>query len=521
MARVGTVTREQIQAEQIRQQQLVLESGLEHQRRLVSVAWPLLKAAAPLCGDAVAARSGIVVANRATLAADYWEAASVLGFTDTVQVTGVALGSAAERAGLRLGDRILAINGQSMSFGSGAPADFAKRLARTDARVAITTRHDSVIHTVYVPRDTVCDYDLVALPGDTLNAFADGRRVFVYARMLEFAASDDELATVVAHEIAHNAMHHIDAKKTNALVGALFGAVLDIAAARGGVNTRGEYTRQFAALGSMVFSQDFEREADYVGMYILAAAGRPLGASANLWRRMAQQNPSAITFGYTHPTTAERFVRLDQAQQEIEGKLATAQPLRLAMKDGSQSAALQVARAAPRETTVLATTQSSGEIRASRPSANPHPTPNPHSAESTALASGSKRPATPKQAPLSNPAPAPAPRLQLPESNDRVAVAIIGDAASDSARAAAVQVFEDGKIYLARHEWGQAGEYFQKAILLDGSVAAYHAALGSVHMIFERWAEAEAEYTAASLIDVTNNEYRQRLLEARQHKGSE
>lgn len=84
--------------------------------------------------------------------------------------------------------------------------------------------------------------------------------------------SDEELATVVSHEIAHNAMKHIDAKMQNATAGAFFGAILDIFAATQGVNTGGEFTSQFAQLGAMTFSQEFEREADYVGMYILALA---------------------------------------------------------------------------------------------------------------------------------------------------------------------------------------------------------------------------------------------------------
>jgi predicted Zn-dependent protease len=37
--------------------------------------------------------------------------------------------------------------------------------------------------------------------------------------MLRFTGKDDELAVVVAHEIAHNAMGHIDAKKKNATLG--------------------------------------------------------------------------------------------------------------------------------------------------------------------------------------------------------------------------------------------------------------------------------------------------------------
>jgi hypothetical protein len=69
--------------------------------------------------------------------------------------------------------------------------------------------------------------------------------------------------------------------------------------------------------------------------------------------------------------------------------------------------------------------------------------------------------------------------------------------------------------YLGRHEWTFALEYLRKAVRFDGSVAAYHAGVGAVEMVLGHWEEAEAEYTAASLIDVDNQEYRSQIKEAR------
>jgi predicted Zn-dependent protease len=83
--------------------------------------------------------------------------------------------------------------------------------------------------------------------------------------MMRFA-NDAELVGVLGHEIAHNAMGHIEARKKNALLGGLLGAILDVAAATQGVNTQGQNTANFMAAAARAFSQDFEREADYVGM---------------------------------------------------------------------------------------------------------------------------------------------------------------------------------------------------------------------------------------------------------------
>lgn len=78
----------------------------------------------------------------------------------------------------------------------------------------------------------------------------------------------------------------------------------------------------------MTFSQDFEREADYVGIYALGLADLPISSAPRFWRRMAVANPEAIAFAHSHPTTAERFVRLEQTIHEVDKKIALKLPLR-------------------------------------------------------------------------------------------------------------------------------------------------------------------------------------------------
>jgi hypothetical protein len=46
----------------------------------------------------------------------------------------------------------------------------------------------------------------------------------------------------------------------------------------------------------------------------------PLETVPEFWRRFAHIDPSAISYASTRPTTAERFVRLRQTIEEIEGK---------------------------------------------------------------------------------------------------------------------------------------------------------------------------------------------------------
>ena len=168
-----------------------------------------------------------------------------------------------------------------------------------------------------------------------INAYADGEQVVITTGMMRFA-TDAELAVVVGHEIAHNAMGHISAMKSNSLWGAIAGALADGLSAAGGVQTGGAYAQLGADAGASRFSQDFEREADYVGLYILARAGVEIDQAPEFWRHMAIANPGSIGLATSHPTSAERFVRLEQAVIEIEEKRQDGRPLLPEMKPANE-----------------------------------------------------------------------------------------------------------------------------------------------------------------------------------------
>lgn len=354
MTQIGSVSNLDVRNEQFKQQQMVIESQFAIQHRLDNVAYPLLKAAIPLCGQHVAAVSGVTFANLSSFSNDFQTAAQMAGFTDTVAVVNVVKGGPADRAGITKGDRVLDIVGAPVAPGKNAMGDINKRFAasfsahpvRKEDRLAtsggvafafpatslpVTVRRDTTVLSMTVPMDTTCGYQVVAVRSDELNAWADGQKVYVTSAMMRFT-DDAELATVVSHELGHDAMHHMDAKKKNAMLGGLFGAVLDVAMATQGVNTGGRYTNDMAAAGAQTFSQDFEREADYVGMYILARAGEDYSHAANVWRHMATENPGSIKMASSHPTSAERFVRLEHTSAEIDQKKAAGQPLMPEMK---------------------------------------------------------------------------------------------------------------------------------------------------------------------------------------------
>ena len=86
--------------------------------------------------------------------------------------------------------------------------------------------------------------------------------------------------------IAHNAMGHIDAKMANAMAGAGVGLIFDILAAVAGVNTGGDFMRVGMNAGAGAYSQSFEAEADYVGLYLMARARMAVDEVPDFWRML-------------------------------------------------------------------------------------------------------------------------------------------------------------------------------------------------------------------------------------------
>lgn len=161
-------------------------------------------------------------------------------------------------------------------------------------------------------RATECTYQYELLTDNSLNAAADGKTVYINTGMMRFVENDDELAVIVGHEIAHNMLDHIGQKRGAAILGAIVDGLI---AGATGVNTQGAFSRAAAN----AYSQEYEAEADYLGVYLAERAGYDITVAPDLWRRMGIENPSSIAgrYGATHPSTPERAAALSSAIQEI------------------------------------------------------------------------------------------------------------------------------------------------------------------------------------------------------------
>lgn len=177
------------------------------------------------------------------------------------------------------------------------------------------------------PPSKNCYFRFELTKGNTINAYANGSKIFVSPGMMDFAKTDNELAVVLGHEYAHNLMAHVQSQTQNVMIGNAVGAGIDLLAQSQGINTGSLFGNLGAQTAILRYSSSFEREADYVGLYIMALAGYDVNTAANLWRRMSLQNKDAIYVETTHPTNPDRYIALQKTAQEITSKKNRGLPL--------------------------------------------------------------------------------------------------------------------------------------------------------------------------------------------------
>ena len=153
---------------------------------------------------------------------------------------------------------------------------------------------------------------------DQLNAYCmPGGKIMVYSGLInKLKATDDELAAVIGHEIAHALREHGRERMSQAYVQQFGLQALAAIVTKGTSATVGNVSAQAAGLGSQLFfalpnGREQERESDKIGLELAARAGYNPDAAVTLWQKMdAQGGAKPPEFLSTHPASANRIAEL-------------------------------------------------------------------------------------------------------------------------------------------------------------------------------------------------------------------
>ncbi len=196
----------------------------------------------------------------------------------------------------------------------------------TDKRVNEYVQCVSNAVTKHVPQQaSFKQWEVVVFDSDQVNAFAlPGGKIGVYTGLLNVAVNQDQLATVIGHEIAHVLANHSNERLSQGQLANTGLAVTSIAI---GSSEYKEYQGvTMAALGLGVqygvilpYGRAQESEADIVGLELMAKAGFDPYQSVELWKNMAKasggsQPPELLS---THPSHSTRISDLSSKAKSL------------------------------------------------------------------------------------------------------------------------------------------------------------------------------------------------------------
>jgi len=254
--------------------------------RVAAVAWRLQTANVALCQDVVPLPGFSIETLDQYSPSERREAVAEFGLEDLPQVSAVVPQSAAGKAGLKPGDTILAVDGQPMSRAVAAKSDYARTAAAETALAAALARPPVTLtlasRTLSFSGDRGCASSVQFVPGSRLDSLADGHYVQISGAMYTFVANDDELAFILAHELAHNIVPE----------------------ARHAASP----SRQRAA----------ELEADHAAIGMMRRAGYDIGTVVPLMERLRRKNRLSWLDG-SHPAWPLRLAAATRAVNEAAG----------------------------------------------------------------------------------------------------------------------------------------------------------------------------------------------------------
>ena len=163
-------------------------------------------------------------------------------------------------------------------------------------------------------------WELNLITSKELNAFCmpGGKVVFYTGIIDQLKLTDDEVAMIMGHEMAHALREHARARIAKSQG---TGTLLSLGSQLLGL---GQFGDMAASIGTQLitlrFSRDDETDADLVGLELAARGGYNPQAAVSLWQKMAQAGGGAggPAFLSTHPSGPERIQQLQANVPKVQ-----------------------------------------------------------------------------------------------------------------------------------------------------------------------------------------------------------
>lgn len=159
-----------------------------------------------------------------------------------------------------------------------------------------------------------------------LNAFCmPGGKIVVYTGLMSIISSDDELAVVLGHEVAHAVAKHSNERMSQQVVAQYGSNILGAALANKSAAVQSVAGQVFglgAQYGVMLpFSRKQESEADYMGLVLMTIAGYNPDVAVGFWQKMSSSGGQSVPeIMSSHPSDATRIANIKKELPGIKAK---------------------------------------------------------------------------------------------------------------------------------------------------------------------------------------------------------
>ncbi len=295
----------------------VIDTLLERQERIYRIAAPLIIKNAVLCRTQARPLLGFTAKNQYSYPPELSVAArQSLGLDERLQVMQILDGSGAMRAGLKRGDILQTIQDITIPTGPQAEPEAARMLSpilKNLTEINITVIRQNQPITVNVPLTLACAFAIDVGNTQNVNAYADGRRILLTRGLLDWLSTDEDVAVIIAREIAHNVLQHAKQLQQMATLSIVIDNLLLFKPDQVAANSSN---------GIKITPEKMDQDADRLALFMLARAGYDLASFTRVMQKLAQiPNASqANTYPALHPWTEGRQSVIQSTMKEIRQK---------------------------------------------------------------------------------------------------------------------------------------------------------------------------------------------------------